>query len=451
MAKTVLMPKQGNSVESCVLLEWSKQVGDVIAVGDVLCEAETDKATIEVESTEAGVLLKTLYNVDDDVPVQTVIAVIGEEGEDVSGFENSEGSAVAVSETADTPVSQASAEAVPAALAPASVSAPAGKVVGVSPRARNLAASKGVSPAGLAGSGPGGRIIERDVQSALASGQPMTPAAAALAGQGMAAPVSGTGIGGRVLASDMGVSTPVVPAAAQTADFPGPFSEEPVKGVRKVIAARMIESLASTAQLTNSLSADATAILGYRKKLKASGELLGLDKVSVNDLVMFLVSRVLKRHPVLNSHWLGTSIKFYERVHLGFAVDTPKGLLVPVIKNADLLSLREISQETKRLAEACREGKAGPDDLSGATFTISNLGSFGIQSFTPIINPPEVGILGVCGTELKPVMVDGEVQFKPHMGLSLTYDHQAVDGAPASRFLADLKAMMENFDLVLAG
>jgi len=446
MAKTVLMPKQGNTVESCVLLEWNKQVGDVVAVGDVLCEAETDKATIEVESTEAGVLLKTLYNVDDDVPVQTVIAVVGEAGEDVSEFENDEESGD-VSPDSDV---AAAAEAAPAPTAAPPATAPAGSTVGVSPRARHLAASKGVDPSGLAGSGPSGRIIERDVQSALASGQPLTPAAAALAGQGMASPGTGTGIGGRVLASDMGASS-TVPAAVVTGEFPGPFTEEPVKGVRKIIAARMIESLATTAQLTNSLSADATAILGYRKKLKASGETMGLSGVSVNDLVMFLVSRVLKNHPVLNSHWLGSSIKFFDRVHLGFAVDTPKGLLVPVIKNADLLSLKEISIEAKRLAMACRDGKAGPDDLSGATFTISNLGAFGIESFTPIINPPEVGILGVCGTELKPVMVDGEVQFKPHMGLSLTYDHQAVDGVPASRFLADLKAMMENFDLVLAG
>ena len=452
------MPKQGNSVESCVILDWVKKPGDSIASGDVICEAETDKATIEIEAPADGTLLKTFFEVDDDVPVQKIIAVIGNPGEDISEFE-AETSGASEGASVEEPAAEASpavsepasaADSVPAAAPAAVPASSAGTGNPASPRARKTAATKGIDPSLLAGTGPGGRVIERDVLSAAASGAAMTPAAmeAAAAG-GVTVPGTGTGLGGRVRLGDLSAGAPMVAAAA--AEFPGPVTETPIKGIRKVVAERMINSLASAAQLTNNSAADVSALLAYRKKCKTSPEELGVNGISLNDMFLYLVSRVLKNHPVLNSHWLGDKYLTFERVHLGFAVDTPRGLLVPVIKNADLMNLKQISAEASRLAAACREGKIQTEDMTGATFTISNLGSMGIESFTPIINTPEVGILGICASVLRPVQKDGEVVFKPYTGLSLTYDHQLVDGAPASRFLADLRTAIENFDLYLAG
>jgi len=476
MAVPVVMPKQGNSVESCVIIGWNKKEGDPVSPGDVLCEAETDKAVIEVEAGAEGILLKTFFQVDDDVPVQTVIAVIGEAGEDVSGFDPGTAPADAAGAAEAGPSEETVSPPSPSTLAPSepalsepALSAPnpapgasAGDAGPVSPRARNIAAAAGLDTAGLTGTGPGGRIIERDVKAALSDREPLTPAAVEqMISRGLSAPAQGTGLGGRVTTADLissGSPAAAVNAggaasvtAAAPLEFPGPLEEVAVKGVRKVVAARMKESLAVTAQLTNSASGDASALLAYRKKLKAGPDERGLKDISLNDMLLYLVSRVLLNHPVLNAHWTGSTMKFFSHVHLGFAVDTPRGLLVPVIRNAQALTLAGISREARRLAEACREGKAGTEELSGATFTVSNLGAFGIESFTPIINPPEVGILGVCATQLKPVEKDGEVVFRPFMGLSLTYDHQMVDGVPASRFLADLRNAMEKFELYLAG
>jgi pyruvate dehydrogenase E2 component (dihydrolipoamide acetyltransferase) len=212
----------------------------------------------------------------------------------------------------------------------------------------------------------------------------------------------------------------------------------------------MLFSLQSTAQLTLSASADARAILAYRKRLKHSNDDLGLNRITINDLILFVVSRTLVRFPRLNALFDGDSIYEYGAVHLGVAVDTPRGLIVPVIREADTLSLGQISAESRRLSEACLEGKITPDELQGGTFTVTNLGVLGIESFTPILNPPQVGILGVGNVNLKPVEVDGDVAFIPHISLSLTINHQVVDGAPAARFLEALTAGIADVELLLA-
>ena len=451
MAKEVLLPKQGNSVESCIIVEWNKEVGEAVSTGDVLCQVETDKAVVDVESPADGVLLKTFFNIDDEVPVHTLIALLGEEGEDISSYEGG-----APAETPAEAVSEAPAEAPTAAAAPVTAPTPVAKTGeaggAVSPRARNLAAGKGVDASSLAGSGPGGRVIERDVEAALAGKQPLTPAAAAVALEsGLAAPASGTGLGGRVRASDLGGAAPVATPAETGLPFPGAVTEVPVKGIRKVISQRMHDSLSSTAQLTLNTSADATALMALRKRFKNSPEEMGLTKVTINDLVLFAVSRSLTRYPEINQHFLGDKMVQFENVHLGLAVDTPKGLMVPVVKFADLLSLKGISGETKRLAGACQEGKAGPEDLSGGTFTVTNLGSMGIESFTPVLNAPEAGILGVCTITKTAAEVNGEIRLQPRIGLSLTFDHRALDGAPAAKFLKDVVTTIENIDLALAG
>ncbi|MCF7937215.1 MAG: 2-oxo acid dehydrogenase subunit E2 [Spirochaetales bacterium] len=472
MATQVLMPRQGNTVESCLILEWKKDEGDKIEAGEVLCEVETDKATFEVEAETGGTVLKLFFEEADDVPVLTPIAVIGEEGEDISGLgpETSESESEKAQKeggpegVVDRDLKDSGPQSQPSGgeqktetsteAQTASTTRESGDTA-VSPRARMTAGQKGIDPSTLAGSGPGGRVIERDVEKAASAGQPLSPAAreAAAAGGGTV-PAQGSGIGGRVMSSDLGTGAPA-PAAASAAsalEFPGPVEEVPVKSVRKVIAQRMHESLQKTAQLTMHSSADARELLSYRKQLKNAPESLGVNNISINDLVLYVTSRTLLEFPQMNSHFLGSTMKRFAHVHLGFAVDTDRGLMVPVIKNAHALSLREISSETKRLAEACLNGTIGPDDMGSGTFTVTNLGAFGIESFTPVLNPPEAGILGVNTIQPKPVTnQEGETDFVPHIGLSLTIDHQAVDGAPAARFLNVLTKRIASLTITLAG
>ena len=344
MAQEIVMPKLGNTVESVIIVEWRKEIGDSIAVGEAICEVETDKATVEVEAEIAGTLLAKLYDVDDDVPVLIPFAIVGEAGEDVSGMLTSAAPAADASSSSEQGVPAVSA-AVPQPEAPPAAPAPAGgSSTGISPRARNLASSSGLQGLPAAGSGPGGRIIERDVLAALEGRAPLTPAAKTAGGN---APAQGSGIGGRVLASDMGAArTPGTGTAAAgssvPSDFPGPMESFPVKGVRKLVAQRMHASLAETAQLTLNASTSAASLLSWRAAYKTSPEAFGLSKVSINDLIMYTVARLLRRYPGMNATFHGSEIKQYRHVHLGFAVDTPKGLMVPVLRFADQLTLSQL-------------------------------------------------------------------------------------------------------------
>lgn len=456
MAKEILMPRQGNTVESCILLEWRKQEGDAVKAGDILCEVETDKATFEVESEEDGTLLKILHQEEEDVPVLEPIAVIGVPGEDLSQWEGSGAEPPAQAEEAPAAGEEKAKPAASQSSQPQMTDGSGSDdgVLAISPRARNLATAKGLDYSQLQGTGPGGRIIERDVQQALGTGEPLTPAAIAeQVASGKTAPRSGTGIGGRVTAEDVRTHEPAPEPSRRAAEqpFPGPVESRPVKGVRKLIAERMHQSLQSTAQLTLDASADARGVLAYRKKLKQSPEEQGLQRITLNDMVLYAVSRVLTEFPAMNAHFLGDEIREFAHVHLGFAVDTPRGLMVPVIRYADQLSLKEISGETRRLSEACLEGNVNPDELQGGTFTVTNLGALGIESFTPVLNPPQVGILGVNAIQPKPILQGEDVEFIPHMGFSLTMDHQGVDGAPAARFLKAVCDRVADFELLLAG
>lgn len=450
MATEVLLPKQGNTVESCILLEWKKAVGETVNSGEPIAEVETDKATFDVEATADGVLIAQLAAEGDDVPVLTPIAVIGMEGESYEGRDSTESSDTgAIATDSSAADNDESADTATGDL---------GAAAGVSPRARSLAAKLGVDTETITGSGPGGRIIERDVQAAADGRAPMTPAAREKAerlGAGASVPRSGSGVGGRIRTEDVRAADAQTDAgervaAAAELSFPGPTEVIPVKGVRKVIAHRMQASLATTAQLTLNRTADARSLLAYRKQLKASEQGFGLSAININDMMLFAVGRVLPRFAELNAHFTGDSITRFQAVHLGFAVDTPRGLMVPVIRHASLLSLADLAAEAKRLAAACMEGSIAPDELDGATFTVTNLGALGIESFTPVLNPPQVGILGICSIEPKPTLVDGETAFVPSVGLSLTIDHQAVDGAPAARFLAAFADAVASFQLLLA-
>jgi len=402
-AQAVIMPKAGITVESCIIGEWLKQVGDQVKVGDILFTYETDKASFECESTAEGELLAIFFEEGDEVPCMENVCAVGPKGEPTDCLKPGAAPAVV-------------AEAAPAEAAPAAVAeaAPAAQVVAgapVSPRAAKLAKAAGVDASLAAGTGPNGRIIERDVQKLIASGVKSAPVAA-----------------------DEG------PA----------YEDVKFSGIRRAISKSMHTSLSTMAQLTHTTSFDATAILNYRKALKAAGG--DYAGITIGDIILYAVSRTLLNHPDLNANMLDdNSIRLFKHVNLGVAVDTPRGLMVPTIFNADQKSLLEISKEVKELAAECRDGAINPDKLSGGSFTVSNLGNMGVESFTPVINPPQTGILGVCGTvERVRKAADGSIEIYPAMGLSLTYDHRAVDGTPAAKFQKELGSNLENFVTLLA-
>ena len=445
MATIVVMPQLGNSVESCIIVEWMIAEGDTVSVDQTLASIETDKSTMEVPSTAEGTVLKLLWEEGDEVPVKDPLIIVGEPGEDISGLVPGGDAAPA---EADAPAEQAAAA--PEAAAPAFATERA--TGAVSPRARALAASNGVDASAIAeGSGPHGRVIERDVAAAIAAGPVLTSAARAA---GVSA-AEGTGIGGRVSVADAGRAPEAAPAAAvaapaAAADFPGASTSAPLKGVRKVVAKRMMESLTSTAQLTLNTTANAAGILAMRKKVKNADEALGLNKITLNDLVCFAVSRTLLKYPVFNAHLEDGVLTEFEQVHLGFACDTPRGLLVPVIRSAQALGLKAFSDEAKRLAGGAIEGSLSPEFLSGGTFTVSNIGSFGIETFTPVINLPQTAILGVGAITPRPtVAADGSIGVEQRLNLSLTIDHQVIDGADGARFLRDLVAAIDNIDVTV--
>jgi pyruvate dehydrogenase E2 component (dihydrolipoamide acetyltransferase) len=455
MATEVLMPRQGQSVESCILVEWLVKEGATVSVGQPLASIETDKAVFEVESPAEGTMLAQFFAAGDDIPVLTVIGAIGLAGEDVSALRPGGSSAPVAPAAAPAPAAPVAEPATPAAApAPVTVAAPSpvpaasGSAQGVSPRARKLAAEKGVGLEGAAGSGPNGRVLARDVEQLAASQPRLSPVArdAALAGT---VPAAGSGPGGMVLSGDLGKAPAVTPSASApaTAD-----REIPVKGIRKLIAQKMRESLSQTAQITMNKSFDATGLLAYREKVKQHAEALGLPNITLNDLIAYVCVRTLLRHPVLNAHYLGDRVIERAQVHLGIATDTERGLMVPVVHGSDKMSLRQLSGAIKPLVKACQSGSINPDALKGGTFTITNLGVLGVESFTPVLNVPEVAILGVSGLFAKPVFnADGSVRHVQAINLSLTVDHQSVDGAPAARFLKDLCVGLENIELVLAG
>jgi len=450
MATEVLLPRQGQSVESCMIIEWKVDEGDVVAEGEPLCEVETDKATFEVEATASGTVLGIFYPADADVDVLKVIAAIGEPGEDVSALRPSDESTDMSNNEqgiSNVDVKKEVVEKISAVQSSTFDIQNSGSATGLaSPRAKNLAVKKGVDVSKIVGTGPAGRVIERDVAAA----QAVSPAAQAKAATtGLTIPSVGTGMGGRVVMDDLSEVAPQdVVGAIAALDFPGAVNEVPVRGVRKVVASRMLDSLQHTAQLTMNTSADARTMLDFRAKCKAAAEERGVGGITINDIVLFATVQTLVQFPELNAHYLGKTIEQFEDIHLGFAVDTPRGLMVPVIRFANRLTLKQLSAEAKRLGLAAIEGTIEPDALIGGTFTVTNLGAMGIESFTPVLNKPEVGILGVCNVQPKPVMKGGDVEFIAHLGLSLTFDHCAVDGAPAARFLAALRQNLSAFDLL---
>ena len=445
MATPVIMPRQGQSVESCILTEWKVAPGEVVEEGTVLAVIETDKASFDLESTAAGTVLELFWEADDDVPVLANVLAVGDEGEDCSDLRPQQDAAPSPAPEPSAAPSTPQAEAPAAQAAPAVPVGPspgASSEAGVSPRARKLALRSGIDPEGIQGTGPGGRVIERDVEAVI-EGRPRLSASALAAAQGgdLEPPARGKGLAGMALAGDM-----LEPGAIEGAEV------EPVKGIRKLIAERMMQSLGNTAQFTLNSTFDATAVQTFRKQRREEAKESGGPKITLNDLIAHALLETLKRHPSLNAHFLGERIARFEEVHLGVAVDTPRGLMVPVLRSACAKSLEEVSSGIKTMVESCIEGTILPDQLSGGTFTLTNLGMLGIDHFTPVINPPEAAILGVGGISLRPVRSkDGEISYAECITLSLTIDHQAVDGAPAARFLKDLVDTLNNYPGANAG
>ena len=441
MATPVIMPKVGISVESCVITKWHKQKGDTVKKGDLLFTYETDKSTVDEEAPEGGVLLDVFYPEGADVPVLVNVCVIGAAGESTEAF-RAGGAPPAPAQmtngelTAEPSLRAEQSEARQAGLNNNNI--PTAGFVGISPRAKKLAEKTGVDITRAVPTGAEGRIVEKDVAALAAA---FTPSAIS----DYQSPTTATGIGGRIRASDVGGAGKAFTKAPEGSEF----TDEKLSNVRKLIAKAMHESLSSMAQFTLNSSFDATNIMAFRAAVKANAQKYGLPNITLNDMVMYAVSRTLLNHKTLNAHFLGDTMRKFNVVHLGMAVDTERGLLVPTIRNADPMSLADLAKAGKSLAEQAGKGSIHPDLLQSGTFTVSNLGTFGVESFTPVINPPQTAILGVCGLTEKVKTENGVLKTYQSMGLSLTIDHRAVDGAPAARFLKELCGNLENFSLLL--
>ena len=448
MAVVVILPKQGQSVESCIITEIKKKKGDTVKKGDVLFSYETDKASFEEESPIDGVVLESFYNENDEVPVLLDMMVIGQPGDEYAGLlqttVNSQQSTVNVEPQA---VDSAKVEVV------ATTESSNQQIITsshqsssfVSPRAKNLAAKEALNASELAGSGPNGRVIEKDVLAALENRPKLTPMAKKIAvEEGIQPQGAGSGLAGTAKAADL------LPPPVNTV-YGVDYEDKKLSNMRKLIAKAMHTSLQNSAQLTHHLGADARKIQSLRKKAKKAFEAGTLSaNLTINDFVCFAVIKALKKFPNVNSHFTGDAMRLFNKVHLGLAVDTERGLMVPAVRNADDLSIIGLSNQMKEVANSCKKGAIAPELLSAeaATFTVSNLGAYGVEMFTPVINLPQSAILGVNTIVPRPKdLGDGVYGFVPYIGLSLTYDHRALDGGEATRFLKQIAIEIETLDI----
>lgn len=415
MAAEVTMPKFGLTMTEGTIQKWFKNEGDVIKAGEAIFEVETEKVLYEVECRATGTVAKLLYPLEAVVAVGLPVAIIAEAGENVAEVAARYGGGAATTSAAVTSVA-AAPSAASVASAPSAPASASGRREGapVTPAARKLAQENGIEVSQLVGTGPGGRITREDVEKAIADranaptlvAAPVTTLAAAPTPRPAATPAA---IGQRI----------------------------PLRGMRKVIAERMHKSLQGSAQLTITTEVDVTQLIDRRQEVQRE------FNATYTDFIVQACAHALKQHPRMNSTLDGETIRHLEQISVGIAVALDEGLIVPVVQNTDKKSLREIAQEARGLAEKARAGKLTLEEVSGGTFTVSNLGMFGVDGFTPIINAPQIGILGVGRIVEKPAIYRGEVAKRSMMVLSLTFDHRIIDGAPAGAFLqtvADLLA-----------
>jgi pyruvate dehydrogenase E2 component (dihydrolipoamide acetyltransferase) len=409
MAIAVIMPKQGQSVETCIITKWFKNKGESVSAGEILFSYETDKAAFDLESPAEGILLDVFFTEGAEVPVLVNVAVIGKAGEPTDSFNPGHSALSGAINDVKSVNAVKAAEVVEAKYRNEVFPASDGKIR-ISPRAKRMAADKKLNYSSLQGSGPNGRIITEDIIKALS-----------------------------------GVTVNKITVNTGEAEY----TEQPLTNVRKLIARAMHASLQNSAQLTHHMSADVRYLLEARQKIKnklSSGK--NQQDITLNDMVCWCVIRALEKFPEANSHFLDDRIKTFHKVHLGIAVDTPRGLMVPAVKNASDMDLTGLSKELKSAADACKKGSISPELIqsTAATFTVSNLGNYGVEMFTPVINLPQAGILGVCTIINRPADMGNNIfGFVPYIGLSLTYDHRAIDGGPATLFLKEIKEQIEAF------
>jgi len=443
VATEILMPKWGLTMKEGKVSKWLKEEGETVTKGEPLLEVETSKITNNVESPDDGTLFQIVVKAGETVPVQTVLAVLAKEGETPEKRE-----AVVRSEAgqlAGDAVKDAGKEG-PAEFIPAT------------PVARRLAREWGIDLAGVAGSGPSGRITESDVRYFKEKGGDTSPgkavnaadsalSAARQAGIDIAL-VTGSGPGGRITKAD--VLRAISPAAQQkSASEVCPASPVagtviPLEGMRRIIGDNMMASLQNAAQLSVFVEFDATRMVLFRDKVRKKYEEQSLPKISFNDIIAMAVCRALANHPMMNSRLTDQGIELCKGVNLGIAVALDNGLVVPNVKSADTLGLLEMAVKIRELAQKAKENKLTMDEIQGATFTISNVSMLGVDGFTPILNPPETGILGVGRAVEKPAVYEGKITVRTLMTLSLTFDHRVVDGVPAMQFLRNLADYLED-------
>jgi pyruvate dehydrogenase E2 component (dihydrolipoamide acetyltransferase) len=443
MATKVFMEALSPTMEEGRLVKWLKNEGDAVKSGEPIGEVETDKAIMELVARGDGVLRKRLINEGDAVPVGTVVGVIASADENIDALlsEAAKPATAAAVATPSAPAPAANAQQStgpsqaapaqppqrpaapvppPAPPGPASPPQPAaaatnggnGEHVRSSPLARRLASERGVSLGSVQGSGPGGRIIKRDIEAAAAAGA-SAPAAAARA----------------------------TTAPSPRPTFEGDYQDVPLTQIRKIIAKRLGESIGPIPTFYLTAELDLTRVMEMRAAMAELGDEF---KVSVNDVLLKAIAVALSQHPEVNAHWLGDHIRYFNRVHLGMAVATDDGLIVPVIWDADRKRLSEISREAKELAKRARERKLKPEEFTGSTFSVSNLGMFGIDQFTAIINPPEAGIIAIGTGEDKLIVVNGEPVVRKRVRLTMSCDHRVIDGAVGAKFLQTLRRLVEN-------
>ncbi len=455
MAAEVVMPKFGLTMVEGTIQRWFKNEGDAISEGEALFEVETEKVLYEVESTASGTVAKLLYGLEAVVPVGLPVAVIAEAGEDVAEVAARYSDGAPAPQAATSPAGSPTPGAGSAAAAPV---APAtdGKRAPVTPAARKLAAEHNIDTTSLTGTGPGGRITREDVQQAIdaaaqapAAGKraPVTPAARKLAAEHNidTASLTGTGPGGRITREDV---QQAIDAAQAPVEVSTPAQEQaqdqaqdqsvPLRGMRKVIAERMHKSLTDTAQLTITTEVDVTQLIERREEVRRE------FNTTYNDFIIQACAHALLQHPRMNASLEGDAIQLHGAVHVGFAVALDEGLIVPVIHDADKKPLKTIAQEARALAEKARAGRLKLEEVSGGTFTVSNLGMAGVDAFTPILNSPQTGILGVGRIVDKPVVYQGEIARRSMLVLSLTFDHRVIDGAPAGAFLGSVADLLSH-------
>lgn len=435
----IKMPKLGLTMTEGTLARWLKAAGDEVKQGEILFEFESDKSLMEYECPADGVLAEILVPAGETVPCGTPVAALTTAAPLPKPARSPAGA-----EQPAAPVTQPASQ--PTTLPPVAPNHLPTHPLLATPAAKRLARELGVDLAALAGRGPNGRIQRIDVELAAASAAPAktgTPLAKRLAGElGVDwRQLSGSGPGGRVVKADvLRASEPALEAALP--DESGiPVEVQPLAGVRGVIARRMSESAFTAPHVTLFTEADATQLVEARSQLNA--ELGGRTKISYNAILVAIVGRALREHPALNACLVGEEIHLYRNIHVALAVDTERGLLAPVIREADRLDLVTIQQNADSLIERALAGRSLPDDLAGGTFTLTNLGMFEIDGFTPIINQPQAAILGVGRINPKPVAVEERVVVRQMMTLSLSFDHRLVDGGPAARFLQRVKQLVE--------